>query len=82
MDATGIAWKSDVDSKFANVPPSNFNTAPDLRGGGTINGSLQVRACMWDSTFVGTLQLAGNHASSSYLHSLGRASLARSMASS
>lgn len=48
VDASDIAWDSDVKSKYADVPPSNFNTAPDLRGGGTINGTLQVweHACI------------------------------------
>ncbi len=42
IDDSNIAWKTDVDDMFADVPTTNFNTVPALRGGATINGTLQV----------------------------------------
>jgi len=38
----GIAWKSDVDHKFAAYAPTNFNTDPATRGGGVIGGGGTV----------------------------------------
>lgn len=37
----GIAWKSDLDHKFGNYMPENFNTIEALRGGGEIQGSVR-----------------------------------------
>mmetsp|Transcript_1903 Transcript_1903/g.2107 ORF Transcript_1903/g.2107 Transcript_1903/m.2107 type:complete len:346 (+) Transcript_1903:122-1159(+) len=37
----GIAWPSDVNEKFGDYQPTNFNTDPALRGGGTIDGSVK-----------------------------------------
>lgn len=37
----GIAWRSDLDHKFAAYEPQNFNTIPALRGGGSIDGLVR-----------------------------------------
>lgn len=42
VDDSHIAWPSDIDYKFANNAPTNFNTDPPLRGGGTLNDTLKV----------------------------------------
>jgi hypothetical protein len=42
VDDANIAWRTDVVNMFADVPAANFNSLPDLRGGGTISGSIQV----------------------------------------
>ena len=44
VDNSHIAWPSDINYKFANAAPTNFNTDPPLRGGGTLNGTLKVRS--------------------------------------
>jgi hypothetical protein len=44
VDDSNIAWKTDVDKMFAAVLATFFNTLPQLRGGGTINGTLKVMA--------------------------------------
>ena len=36
INGSNIAWDSDRNTKFGNVLPQNFNTDPDLRGGGTL----------------------------------------------
>ncbi|CAK0771626.1 hypothetical protein CVIRNUC_003879 [Coccomyxa viridis] len=41
VDNSHIAWPSDINYKFANAAPTNFNTDPPLRGGGTLNGTLK-----------------------------------------
>mmetsp|Transcript_28523 Transcript_28523/g.93204 ORF Transcript_28523/g.93204 Transcript_28523/m.93204 type:complete len:337 (-) Transcript_28523:65-1075(-) len=42
VNENDIAWDSDVEYKFANYVPENFNDDPDLRGGGTIAGNVQL----------------------------------------
>ena len=42
VDDSHIAWPSDINYKFANTAPTNFNTDPPLRGGGTLSGTLKV----------------------------------------
>ena len=42
LDDKHIAWASDIDHQFGDVAPTNFNTVPSLRGGGSLNGTLQV----------------------------------------
>ena len=42
VDDSHIAWPSDINYKFASTAPTNFNTDPPLRGGGTLNGTLKV----------------------------------------
>jgi len=37
----GIAWESDVESKFGSYEPANFNVDPATRGGGAITGKVQ-----------------------------------------
>ncbi|CAI5960353.1 unnamed protein product [Closterium sp. NIES-65] len=37
IDSSNIAWPSDQSGKFAGVPPENFNTVDDLRGGAQLN---------------------------------------------
>lgn len=37
----GIAWRTDLDHRFAAYEPQNFNTIPELRGGGQINGLVR-----------------------------------------
>ena len=42
LDDQHIAWASDIKHQFGDVTPTNFNTVPSLRGGGGLNGTLQV----------------------------------------
>ena len=42
LDESHIAWPSDINYKFGDVVPTNFNPEPALRGGGTLNGTLKV----------------------------------------
>ena len=44
VDDSHIAWPSDINYKFANTVPTNFNTDPPLRGGGTLNNTLKVNS--------------------------------------
>lgn len=40
MEETGIAWKTDIDYKFANYTPVNFNLEGSNIGGGRIKGNV------------------------------------------
>ncbi|GJP37829.1 hypothetical protein CLOM_g22235 [Closterium sp. NIES-68] len=40
IDSSNIAWPSDQNGKFAGVPPENFNTVDQLRGGAQLNTLL------------------------------------------
>jgi len=42
VNETDMAWESDVDFKFAKYVPENFNDNADMRGGGTIDGQVQL----------------------------------------
>ena len=44
IDDTHITWKTDVDKRFPATTALNFNTVPELRGGGTITGPIKVGA--------------------------------------
>jgi hypothetical protein len=55
VDDSRIAWPSDINYKFVDAVPTNFNTEPALRGGGTLNGTLKV------SQHHKVLPLAGLH---------------------
>ncbi|BDA41295.1 ALA-interacting subunit 1 [Coccomyxa sp. Obi] len=41
VDDAHIAWRTDVDKRFTSTPATNFNTVPELRGGGTISGPIK-----------------------------------------
>ena len=41
VEQKGIAWRSDVEYRFAAYEPQNFNTVPELRGGGQIDGRVR-----------------------------------------
>ncbi|GMH42768.1 hypothetical protein BSKO_10687 [Bryopsis sp. KO-2023] len=41
IKSDSIAWESDVDHKFADYTPENFNTIESKRGGGEIQGSVR-----------------------------------------
>ena len=38
MNEHGIAWPSDIKYRYANLQPQNFNTDPNVRGGGEQGG--------------------------------------------
>lgn len=44
VDDANIAWKTDVNKRFPAAPATDFNTIPDLRGGGTVTGPIKVPA--------------------------------------
>lgn len=41
VNQKSIAWRSDLDHKFAAYEPQHFNTVPELRGGGQIDGLVR-----------------------------------------
>lgn len=41
VEQKGIAWRSDVEHRFAAYEPQNFNTVPEFRGGGRIDGLVR-----------------------------------------
>ena len=52
VNATGIAWRSDVVEKFADYKPANVNDDPSTRGGRTIGPSVSrdERFIVWMRT--------------------------------
>lgn len=42
VDDAHIAWRTDIDKRFPSTPATNFNTVPELRGGGSISGPIKV----------------------------------------
>ena len=52
VNATGIAWRSDVEEKFADYAPANVNDDPSTRGGRAIGPSVSrdERFIVWMRT--------------------------------
>ena len=52
VNATGIAWRSDVEEKFADYAPANVNEDPSTRGGRAIGPSVSrdERFIVWMRT--------------------------------
>lgn len=59
VDDAHIAWKTDIDKHFPATPATNFNTMPQLRGGGTISDPIKV-AFKLISPGSGGVRLQGN----------------------